>query len=778
MQENITHLQLHTEYSFFEGMIGIKKLAKEIKKYKINAVAITDYGNMFGAIEFYNIMKNEGIKPIIGLEIYVYDKAINKTNLVSLYAKNNTGYKNLIYLSSIVFLQEFDEYPKIDKDILFKKSQGLICIDTYLQDDELDLVKNNAFEYKKIFGCDFYIGIIKYNNKHINHTFLTISKKYDIKLVALNNTSFLKQEDADVCKIFLDIATYKLKRPKYLKNEFYLKSSQELVKLYTDIPQAINNIREIVDKCNLELKFGNPTPLNYKFTTIMAKEKNITLPEPNKEYSLANDMVLFEYECKKGLKEKLKHIPKEKYHLYWDRLNYEISIIKNMKFQGYMLIVWDFINYARSKNIPIGPGRGSVTGSLVSYVLKITDINPIFHGLLFERFINPKRDSLINIDINISQNKRDEVVYYIIKKYGKENVAKIITFKKIFVSEALKDVAKVLNISHTKVDKITKLISDEFDKTLQIAYKNNPQIKIELQGDNKLKKLWEYAVKLEGLTKDIGFNSSGLVISNKTLSEQVPLLRLDKQEISAIQYSGQKIEDIDLIKFNLVEFSVLDTIDNILKLILKNHNQKIDFSTISINDKRVFKTICSKDTSGIFLIDTEGMRHLIKTLKPDSFEDFSAMFALYRPGPLECGMLDNYIDRKHNIDKIDYFFNEFEKPLKPILGSTYGIIVYQEQIMQILQIIGGFDLCKADLIRRAMSEKTKELDRLKDEFVKGGVKNGYLKKHCEELFDLITKFAKYGFIKSHIIAYAMTSYQMAYLKTYYFDEFNTVFYNS
>ena len=776
MQNSFTHLQLHTEYSFFEGVIKIKELAKEIKAHKMKAVAITDYGNMFGAIEFYNTMKKKGIKPIIGLEIYVYDEKSNSKNLLCLYAKDYTGYKNLMYLSSMSFSQKFDKYPKINKSLLFQKSKGLICIDTYLQNDKFDLNKDKTLEYKKVFGNDFYIGIIKYDCNHINLAFSTLSKELDIKIVALNNTSFLKQEDANICKIFSDAATHKLQRSKYFKKEFYLKSSQEIAKLYNDIPQAIVNTQEIVDKCNLELKPNNLTPLKYKFTTTIAKEKNITLPKPNKKYSLANDAVLFEYECNEGLKDRLKQIPKEKHQLYWDRLKYEMQIIKNMKFLGYMLMVWDYVKYAKSKNIPVSHGRGSVVGSLVSYALKITDIDPIFYGLLFEIFLNPEIESVIDIDINFFQSKRDEIVDYIVKKYGKENVAKLIAFEKLSAKETIKNITKALNISPIKTNKIIKLIPNKPTITLKTAYKKEPKIKKELQNDLQLKRVWDYAIKLEGLTKGIGFNTSGLVISNKSLLKQAPLLQLNKQKIPIIQYNNQYIKYVNLIKFDLIKFNILDKIEKILKLIEKNHQQKIDFSTISLNDKKVFETISSGKTMGMFLIKNYGIQYLIKNfIKPSNFEDLSAILALYRIGPMECGMLDDFIERKYGRADIDYFFDEFEKPLKPILESTYGTIIYQEQVIQILQTIGGFSLIKADIIRRALEKEQFDLiQKYKEEFIKGAQTQGYQYNNAAKLFKIIKDFAKYCFNKSHAVAYAIISYQTAYLKTYYPKEFISV----
>jgi DNA polymerase-3 subunit alpha len=430
----------------------------------------------------------------------------------------------------------------------------------------------------------------------------------------------------------------------------------------------------------------------------------------------------------------------------------------------------------KSGNIPVSHGRGSVVGSLVSYALKITDIDPIFYGLLFEIFLNPEIESVIDIDINFFQSKRDEIVDYIVKKYGKENVAKLIAFEKLSAKETIKNITKALNISPIKTNKIIKLIPNKPTITLKTAYKKEPKIKKELQNDLQLKRVWDYAIKLEGLTKGIGFNTSGLVISNKSLLKQAPLLQLNKQKIPIIQYNNQYIKYVNLIKFDLIKFNILDKIEKILKLIEKNHQQKIDFSTISLNDKKVFETISSGKTMGMFLIKNYGIQYLIKNfIKPSNFEDLSAILALYRIGPMECGMLDDFIERKYGRADIDYFFDEFEKPLKPILESTYGTIIYQEQVIQILQTIGGFSLIKADIIRRALEKEQFDLiQKYKEEFIKGAQTQGYQYNNAAELFKVIEYFAKYCFNKSHAVAYAIISYQTAYLKTYYPKEFISV----
>jgi DNA polymerase-3 subunit alpha len=555
-------------------------------------------------------------------------------------------------------------------------------------------------------------------------------------------------------------------------HEFYVKSPQEIAKLYADIPEAIQNTQEIVNKCNLEIKLGNPTPPNFKFTIQKAKEQNLTLPEPNIEYSLENDKVLFVHECWKGLEDRLKLVPKNKHQEYKNRLQVEIDIINNMKFPGYMLIVWDFVAYSKSIGVPVGPGRGSAAGSLVAYCLKITDIDPIPYGLLFERFLNPERVSMPDIDMDFCQARRQEVIDYVIKQYGRANVAQIITFGKLLAKGVIRDVSRVLDYPLNKADAFAKLIPDETGISLQTAYDKEPKIKELIETDKDASRVWEYALALEGLNRNAGTHAAGVVISNEPLWLKTPLFKPSGLDTIATQYNGKYVEDVDLIKFDFLGLKTLTVIEGALQLIQKRYGKRIDFAKTNINDKKVYDLIQTGHTLGLFQIESNGMQELAKTLKPSKFEDVIAMLALYRPGPMESGMVKDFVDRKHGRAKIDYFYDEFEKPLKPILESTYGVIVYQEQVMQIVQVIGGFSLGGADLVRRAMGKKIKkEMDRLKGEFADGGVKNGYDKGHCEELFDLIVKFAGYGFNKSHSAAYAMITFYTSYLKCYYPAEF-------
>jgi len=798
-----THLHLHTEFSMLDGANKIPVLAKKIKELGMTSVAMTDHGNMFGTITFYNTMKKEGIKPIIGMEAYIHneenigDKTTKRRFHLCLYAKNDIGYKNLMYLSSMAYMEGFYYYPRINKKLLKENAEGLVCSAACLQGEinwhlntksERNLkngakgyeeAKKIALEYKEIFGDDFYLEIMRHgidDQLFIDSQIIKLSLETGIKIVATNDTHYTEQKDAEAHEAFMCIAMNKLyddpNRMRHSVHEFYVKSPEQMAKLYADIPEALTNTMEIVEKCNLELKLGNPTPPNFKFTREKAEIHNISLPEPTIEYSLENDKVLFEFECLKGLEKRLEIVPTDKHQEYKERLQIEINIINNMKFPGYMLIVWDFVDYAKVNNIPVGPGRGSAAGSLVAFSLFITDIDPIPYGLLFERFLNPERVSMPDIDMDFCQARRQEVIDYVVEKYGRVNVAQIITFGKLLAKGVIRDVARVLDMPYKDADAMAKLIPDELGINLKDSWEKEPKLKELCERNPNAARVWEYALALEGLNRNAGTHAAGVVISNEPLYLKTPLFKPSGLDTIATQYSGKYVEDVDLIKFDFLGLKTLTVIEDALKLIEKRHGKRINFTDENVNNKEVYNLIQTGHTIGLFQIESSGMQDLNKRLKPSNFEDIIAVLALYRPGPMESGMLDDFIDRKHGRAKIDYFYDEFEEPLKPILEPTYGVIVYQEQVMQIVQVIGGFSLGGADLVRRAMGKKIKEeMDNLKAEFADGGVKKGYQRSHCEELFDLIVKFAGYGFNKSHSAAYAMVTFYTSYLKTYYATEF-------
>lgn len=796
-----THLHLHTEYSLLDGANKLKELAQTLKEQGASSVAMTDHGNMFGAIDFYQTMHSFGIKPIIGLEAYLHnyedigDKSSRQRFHLCLYAKNEIGYQNLMYLSSQSYIKGLYYYPRINKKLLEEYSEGLICSSACLQGEinwhlntyseknirfgakGYEAAKEVALWYKRVFKEDFYLELMRHgiaDQRLIDDDIIRLSKELNIKIIATNDTHYTFKERAAAHEVFMCISMgKKLNDPDRMRHsvhEFYVKSPEQMRELFADIPEAIQNTQEIADKCNLELKLGNPTPPNFKFTREYAKENSILLPDEDSEFSFDNDDIVFEKLCHKGLEERLKFIDTSKHEEYKQRLDIEIKIIKDMKFSGYMLIVHDFIKVAKDKGIPVGPGRGSAAGSLVSYALKITDIDPLPYNLLFERFLNPERVSMPDIDVDFCQDRRAEVIDYVIDKYGSDKVAQVITFGKLLARGVIRDVARVCDMSIPDADELAKLIPEELKITLDAAYEKEPKIKEFIDRHPKGHEVWEFAKALEGLNRNAGMHAAGVVISNESLWKKTPLFRQSKNDERHLvtQYSKDHLEDIDLIKFDFLGLKTLTLIDNAIKLIKKRYNKDIVWEAIDVNDAKVYKTIQSGNTLGIFQIESSGMQNLNARLKPERFEDLIAVLALYRPGPMESGMLDDFIDRKHGVKSIQYPF----ETLKSILEPTYGIIVYQEQVMQIVQIIGGFSLGGADVVRRAMGKKDPEkMKKLKSEFADGAQKQGYDRAKAEELWELIVKFAGYGFNKSHSAAYALITFQTAYLKTYYPSEF-------
>ena len=545
VKPQFTHLHLHTEYSLLDGANKIKALANKIKEQGMTSVAKTDHGNMFGTIDFYNTMRKEGIKPIIGMEAYVHnqdelgDKSVRQRFHLCLYAKNDVGYKNLMYLSSRAYIDGFYYYPRINWELLKENSEGIICSSACLQGEvnwHLNLSERNlkfgakgydeakriALKYKDVFGDDFYLELMRHgigDQHRIDKQIIQLSQETGIKIVATNDTHYTEQKDADAHEAFMCIAMNKLyddpNRLRHSVHEFYVKSPEQMAELFADIPEAIEHTQEIANKCNLEIKLGDPTPPNFKFARERAAESGINIPEPDKEYSLENDKVLFIEESKRGLEERLKIVPEEKHQEYRERLQVEIDIINNMKFPGYMLIVWDFVDAAKQMGIPVGPGRGSAAGSLVAYSLGITDIDPMPYGLLFERFLNPERISMPDIDMDFCQARRQEILDYVVEKYGRVNVAQIITFGKLLAKGVIRDVARVLDMPYSKADAMAKLIPDELGIDLKNSYAKEPKIKELLDSDPQAKRTWEYALALEGLNRNAGTHAAGVVISNE-----------------------------------------------------------------------------------------------------------------------------------------------------------------------------------------------------------------------------------------------------------------------
>ncbi|MDP3465072.1 MAG: DNA polymerase III subunit alpha [Sulfuricurvum sp.] len=793
-----THLHLHTEYSLLDGANKISALASRVKELGMTSVAMSDHGNMFGAIDFYQQMKGAGIKPIIGMEAYIHngeelgDKSVRQRFHVCLFAKNEIGYKNLMYLSSQAYINGFYYYPRINKKLLRENFEGIICTSACLQGEvnwHLNTVnernikngaggyeeaKKVALEYKDIFGDDFYMEIMRHgisDQLFIDEQVIQISQETGIKLVATNDTHYTFPGDAQYHEAFMCIGMNKLyddpKRMRHSVHEFYIKSPEQMARIFADIPEALYNTQEIVDKCQLELKLGNPTPPNFKFTSEYSRAEGLEMDE---------DSEYFIHRCRLGLVERLKHVPEVKHEEYRTRLEFEIEVINQMKFPGYMLIVWDFVREAKRMGIAVGPGRGSAAGSLVAYSLEITDIDPMKYDLLFERFLNPERVSMPDIDMDFMQARRGEIIEYVVQKYGREQVAQIITFGSLLAKGVIRDVARVLEMPLSQADMLAKLIPDELGitlngktkggKTEDGAYQKEPKIKELVESDANAARVWEFAKKLEGLKRNAGMHAAGVVISNEPLWKKTPIYKPSGEENYITQYSLNYLEDIDLIKFDFLGLKTLDVIDSAIKLIRHRYAKEIDWHAIDENDPKVYEVIQSGETVGMFQIESTGMQDLNRRLKPSSFEDLIAVLALYRPGPMESGMLDDFIERKHGRQAISYTFPAME----PILKPTYGVIVYQEQVMQIVQVVGGFSLGYSDIIRRNMGKK-KDLSAYNDEFSQGAAKQNLDYKKASELFDLIEKFAGYGFNKSHSAAYAMITFQTAWLKTYYPQEF-------
>ncbi|WP_419256284.1 DNA polymerase III subunit alpha [Campylobacter fetus] len=807
---DFTHLHLHTEYSLLDGANKIKVLAKRLKELNIKSCAITDHGNMYGALDFYKTMKAEGIKPIIGLEAYIHNhedisnKESRQRFHLCLFAKNEVGYQNLMYLSSMSYIKGYYYHPRINKKLLREHSEGLVCSSACLAGEvnfHLNLSDRNlkrgaggyesakrvALEYKDIFGDDFYLEIMRHgigDQQRIDDDIIRLSMETGIKLIATNDAHYTTKDSAVAQKIFVYISANKNfddKVREQVLSEFYAKSADEMNAIFADMPEVIENTNEIVEKCNLEIKLGDATPPNFKFTQEYAKERGIILPHPQNEYDLENDSFLFEYECKQGLEKRLEFIDPSKHQIYKDRLDLEINTINNMKFPGYMLIVADFINEAKRRGIPVGPGRGSAAGSLVAYALRITDIDPLPYNLLFERFLNPERISMPDIDVDFCQNRRGEVIDYVIEKYGEYNVAQVATFGKLLAKGVIRDVARVMGMPYSEADAMAKLIPDELGITLKAhknkkgdmedgAFEKEPKIGELIAKNDLAKQVWEYSCELEGLNRNPGMHAAGIVISNEELWKKAPLWKQSNAEAGhyVTQYTKDYLEDVDLIKFDFLGLKTLTVIDNAKKLIKERFGVDILWEKIDFNDQKTYETIQSGNTLGIFQIESSGMQSLAAKLRPDCFEDIIAMIALYRPGPLNSGMVDDFIDIKHGKKKIEYAF----AALKPILEPTYGVIVYQEQVMQVVQTVGGFSLGGADLVRRAMSKKKEdEMLHLKTQYLEGAKRNGFDEGKADALFELIMKFAEYGFNKSHSAAYALITFQTAYLKTYYPAEF-------
>jgi len=766
------HLHLHTQYSLLDGACRIQELLKLANQYKMDSLAITDHGNMFGAIEFYQEAQKAGIKPIIGCEAYIapgsrLEKTLQGVEEASyhfiLLAKDETGYKNLMKLVSIGYLEGFYYKPRIDKEVLAQHHKGLIGLTACLKGEVPYLLRQRRYndalkradEFLSIFDKgNFYLELQENRipeQKTVNEGLLKISRELKIPVVATNDVHYLMREHAKSHEALLCIQTQTtLDDPNRLKlqtDEFYFKAPAEMKKLFADYPDSIANTLEIAERCNLELDFSK-----------------VHLPRFEAPDSKTKEDYLKEL-CQKGLKVRF---GKEGNGIK-ERLEHELKIIKDMGFTSYFLIVSDFINYAKSKNIPVGPGRGSAAGSLVSYLLGITDINPLKYGLLFERFLNPERMGLPDIDIDFCYERRQEVIDYVTNKYGRENVAQIITFGTMQARAVVRDVGRVMGIAYADVDRIAKMIPPDPNMTLKDALESEAELNNLYKNDSQITDLINTALALEGLNRHASIHAAGVVIGDKPLDNYSPLFKTQDEQITT-GFSMGALEKIGLLKVDFLGLRTLTVIDQAVKLINETKGISLVIKDIPLDDKETYKLLSSAQTIGIFQVESSGMRDLLKKLEPERFEDIIALLALYRPGPIGSGMLDDFIKRKHNLVPIRY-----EHPkLEGVLKETYGIMVYQEQIMQIASALAGFSLAQADLLRKAMGKKIPEvMEKQRKNFILGCVKNNIKESTANKIFDLVEYFSGYGFNKSHSAAYALISYRTAYLKANYPVEFMT-----
>lgn len=772
-QAEFIHLHTHSHYSLLDGASKIDDLIAKAEEYKMPALAITDHGNLFGAIEFYKKATKAGIKPIIGIEAYVAGgsrherKSSNKYpeggfHLVLL-AKNYKGYQNLVKLSSTAFLEGFYYRPRMDKELLRQHSEGIIAtsaclkgeVNWHLLNGDTEAAVAAARELESIFGKgNFFLEIQNHGiEKQANliPKIEAISRETKIPLVATNDCHYIKQSDFEAHDALICIQTGKFvadsDRLKYNTDQIYFKSPQEMEFALGDYQEAIENTVEIAESCNLELELG--------------KLKLPVFPIP-KPYVDADSYL--ESLCRKGIEERYGKMTDE----LEERLKYELRVIKQMGYSGYFLIVKDFCDYARNQKIRIGPGRGSAAGSLVSYVSRITDVDPMHFGLLFERFLNPERISMPDIDIDFADTGRDKIIQYVINKYGKENVSQIITFGTMAARGVVRDVGRVLSMPYAEVDKIAKMIPFAVDMTLEKALIQSKELAGLVRNDKRVEKLINISKTLEGLARHCSTHAAGVVIAPTALTDYVPLFKGAHDEITT-QFDMNMVEEIGLLKMDFLGLRTLTVIDDSLRMISENHPEtKVDIDHLPLNDPEVYKQFAKGNTIGIFQFESSGMRDYLRRLGTENFTDITAMNALYRPGPLDSGMIDTYIECKRGSQNIKYLHPKLEK----ILGDTYGVIVFQEQVLRIANELAGYTIGKADLLRKAMGKKDAALmGQQKKEFIDGCEKHKIDRKLAGQIFEQIETFARYGFNKAHSTCYALIAYQTAWLKTYYPQEF-------
>lgn len=780
---SFVHLHVHSGYSLLDGMAKIDNLIDKAISENMNALALTDHGNMYGAFKFYTTAKKKGIKPIIGVEAYkVKDSRFKKNGEtdrdyyhLTILVKDYQGYKNLMKIVSSSFLEGFYYKPRIDFELLEKYHQGLIVLSGCFNGEISQLLFNNQYNkaeeilkrYLAIFGEDFYLEIQRHPNSEdldkVNQEIVKLSRKYAVPLVATNDIHYLNKEDAYAQEILLCIQTQRTilekNRPLSMIDipDFYFKSIAEMKGMFIDLPEAIENTQKIADKCNLEIPYGK------WILPVFETPKNFTIE------------TYFRY----LINQRKSRVKGYDDNIINQRINYEFDIITKKGYTTYFLIVQDFVNWAKEKGIGVGPGRGSVAGSLIAYILGITDLNPLDYNLPFERFLNPERPTPPDIDIDFADNRRDEVLAYVSKKYGEDKVAQIITFGTMEARLAVRDVARALGLSYSQGDRIAKMIplgKQGFPMTIALAFEESPSLKFAYQTEPETKKVLDIAQKLEGLPRHSSVHAAGVIIADKPLTEYVPLQRDNKEGKIITQYDMYCLDlnavsnqqAVGLLKVDFLGLRNLSIIEEALNYVYKTSGKKIDIHQVPLDDKKTYQLISSGNTIGVFQLESGGMRHLAKELKPTKMSDISAMVALYRPGPMD--LIPMFLEGKKNPRKIKYLHPD----LKPILEETYGVLVYQEQVMEIAHKLAGYSMSEADNLRMAMGKKKKELmKKEKEKFLKGCLKKGYKKSIIENLWNFMEKFASYGFNKPHSASYAIIAYWTAYIKANYPVEYMT-----
>lgn len=775
---SFVHLHLHTQFSLLDGACRIKDLMKQVQQMQMPAVAMTDHGNMFGALDFYDEAKARGIKAIIGCEMYIttgsrLDKRPGDQrgmHHLVLLAKDAQGYANLMKLVSIGFLEGFYYKPRIDKEVLAQHAKGLVCLSACLKGEvasrllagKYEEAQSAADSYRSMFAPgDFYLETMEHGlaeQKTVNEGLIRLSRDMDIPLVATNDVHYLLPQHYEAHETLLCIQTQTtLSDPRRMRmnsDQFYLKGPEEMARAFAWAPQALSNTLAVAEKCDLKLKFGD-----YHLPVY-----DVPSGETNETY--------LRRLCIEGAKERYSDpVPRD----VIEKLDFELKTIKELGFIGYFLIVWDFVHYAKSHGIPVGPGRGSAAGSLVSYLLAITDLDPIKYSLFFERFLNPSRKSMPDIDIDFCFERRSEVVDYVTRKYGRDNVAQIITFGTMQAKAVVRDVGRAFGIPYADVDRIAKLIPDRLvdeegnpkHVTIDLALENEPQLREVISTDATARKLMEVARVLEGLNRHASVHAAGVVISDKPLSEYCPLYKAEDQITTAFTMKG--VEKIGLLKMDFLGLKTLTLIADALRIIKQTTGQEIDIRKIPIDDKDAYALLSRGESAGVFQVESDGMRSLLIRSKPSDFEDIISLLALYRPGPMGSGMLDDFVKRKRGEEDVKYLHPKLE----PVLKNSYGVAIYQEQVMQMACVLAGFSMAEADNLRRAMSKKkVDEMSKMRDLFVNGAkATNDIPADEANRLFDLIDKFAGYGFNRSHSAAYAVVTYQTAYLKAKYPTQF-------